>query len=135
MLIPTARAGIDIVGLDASPSMLAVCRANLAAEPPAVRARVNLALGDMRAFDLGQSFTLVTLPFRPFQHLVTVGDQLACLASVRRSLLPGGRVILDLFNPSLERADAAGGRGVSSGIRVHDARWAPRGPTFLHHLT
>jgi len=102
VLIPTARAGIEIVGLDASPSMLATCRARLGDEPPEVRARATLVEGDMRNFDLGRRFTLVTLPFRPFQHLETVEDQLACLASVRRSLLPGGRLIFDLFNPSLE---------------------------------
>jgi len=102
VLIPTARAGIDIVGLDSSPSMLAICRRLLEAEPPVVGSRVELVEGDMRAFDLGRAFTLVTIPFRPFQHLVTVEDQLACLASIRRHLMPGGRLILDLFNPSLE---------------------------------
>lgn len=33
VLIPTARAGFEIVGLDLSPDMLAICRANLVAEP------------------------------------------------------------------------------------------------------
>ena len=102
VLIPTARAGIAITGLDASPSMLAICRRELEAEPAEVRERVRLVEGDMRDFDLGARFHLVTLPFRPFQHLVTVEDQLACLASVRRHLAPNGRMILDLFNPSLE---------------------------------
>ena len=102
VLIPTARAGIDIVGLDSSPSMLAVCRGRLAQEPAAVRARIALVEADMRAFDLGRTFTLVTIPFRPFQHLVTVEEQLGCLGCIRRHLAPGGRLILDLFNPSLE---------------------------------
>jgi SAM-dependent methyltransferase len=102
VLLPTARAGIAITGLDASPSMLAICRERLAQEPPEVRARAALVEGDMRHFELEGSFGLVTLPFRPFQHLLTVEDQLACLDSVRRHLAPGGRLILDLFNPSLE---------------------------------
>jgi SAM-dependent methyltransferase len=102
VLIPTARAGIEIAGLDASPAMLAVCRDRLAEEPESVRSRVTLVQGDMRSFALDRRFGLVTLPFRPFQHLLTVEDQLACLAAIRGHLLPGGRVILDLFNPSLE---------------------------------
>ena len=102
VLIPTARAGIEITGLDLSPSMLAICRQRLLAEPDPVRARVELVEGDMRRFDLGRSFNLVTIPFRPFQHLVSVEDQLACLDSIRRHLAPGGTLILDLFNPSLE---------------------------------
>jgi SAM-dependent methyltransferase len=102
VLIPIARAGIEVVGLDSSPSMLAICRRHLEQEPSAVRARVDLVEGDMRSFDLGTQFSLVTIPFRPFQHLVTVGDQLACLGSIRRHLKPGGQLILDLFNPSIE---------------------------------
>jgi SAM-dependent methyltransferase len=102
VLIPTAREGIEITGLDLSPHMLKVCRERLKAEPREVRARVRLVEADMRAFDLGRTFRLVTLPFRPFQHLLTVDDQLACLDGIRRALEPGGRLILDVFNPSLE---------------------------------
>ena len=102
VLIPTARAGVAIVGLDSSPAMLAVCRRYLAEQPAEVRSRAELVEGDMRSFDLGRLFTLVTVPFRPFQHLVTTEEQLACLATIRRHLGLGGRLILDLFNPSLE---------------------------------
>ena len=102
VLIPTARAGLTIVGLDYSAAMLTRCRAKLEEEPADVRARVELHEGDMRDFALGQRFALVTIPFRPFQHLLTVDDQLACLTSIHRHLEPGGRLILDLFNPSLD---------------------------------
>jgi len=102
VLIPTARAGIEIVGLDLSARMLAVCRERLRHEPDAVQSRVQLVEADMRAFDLGKTFALATIPFRPFQHLLTVGDQLSCLASIRRHLVDGGRLVLDLFNPSLD---------------------------------
>jgi len=102
VLVPTARAGVDIVGLDGSPRMLDVCRRRLEAEPDAVRARVRLVDGDMRRFDLGATFSLVTIPFRPFQHLITVDDQLSCLAHVRQHLLPGGTLVFDVFNPMLE---------------------------------
>jgi hypothetical protein len=44
----------------------------------------------------------VTLPFRPFQHLTTVGDQIACLDCIHRHLETGGKLILDIFNPWLE---------------------------------
>ena len=102
VLIPTARAGIEITGLDLSEHMLERCRANLPAESEEVRSRVTLVKADMRSFELGREFRLVTVPFRPFQHLTTVEDQLSCLASVRGHLPVGGRLILDLFNPKLE---------------------------------
>lgn len=101
VLIPTARAGIEIVGLDLSSYMLDVCRANLAQEPPDVQARAQLVTGDMRDFDLDREFALVTIPFRPFQHLETVEDQTACLRTIHRHLRPGGKLVLDLFNPSI----------------------------------
>jgi SAM-dependent methyltransferase len=101
VLIPTARAGIDIVGIDLSGEMLDVCREKMLAEPEKVRARVALMEGDMRHFELGRSFMLVTLPFRSFQHLTTVEDQCACLKRVRSHLVKRGTMILDLFNPSL----------------------------------
>ncbi|MFH1086889.1 MAG: class I SAM-dependent methyltransferase [Chloroflexota bacterium] len=101
VLIPTARAGFEIMGLDLSPHMLAVCRERLRAEPPDVQARAQLVEDDMRAFALNRLFALATVPFRPFQHLTTVADQMACLGAIRRHLRPGGRLILDLFNPSL----------------------------------
>ena len=52
VLIPSARAGIDVVGLDASPRMLAVCRERLQHENVAVQSRVELVQADMRAFEL-----------------------------------------------------------------------------------
>lgn len=102
VLIPTAKSGIEIVGLDGSPKMLSVCRQKLLSESEEVRAKVKgLVLGDMRSFDLGRKFSLVTIPFRPFQHLLTVEDQMSCLESIRKHLVAGGKLILDIFNPSL----------------------------------
>lgn len=101
VLIPCARAGASMVGLDLSAGMLARCRAKLAAEPADVQARVELHQADMRTFDLGRTFDLITIPFRGFQHLLTVDDQRRALANVRRHLNDGGRFVLDLFNPSM----------------------------------
>ena len=101
ILIPTARSGIEIAGLDASSGMLEACARRLEAEPSEVRSRVGLHHADMRDFELGRRFRLVTIPFRPFQHLVTVADQLACLATIRRHLAADGRLVFDVFNPSI----------------------------------
>jgi SAM-dependent methyltransferase len=104
VLIPTARAGIEITGLDASPLMLSVCEGKLSREPESVRGRVRgLVEGDMRAFDLGREFALVTIPFRPFHYLLSVEDQISCLRCIHRHLVAGGRLVLDIFNPSLQR--------------------------------
>jgi SAM-dependent methyltransferase len=102
VLLPTARRGHAITGLDDSARMLAVLRGRLEEEPADVRGRVTVVEGDMRDFEAGGPFALVTLPFRPFQHLTATEDQLACLAAVRRHLAPGALLALDVFDPDLE---------------------------------
>jgi hypothetical protein len=57
----------------------------------------------MQDFDLGRSFHLVTVPFRPFQHLLSIEDQVSCLRRIHPHLQDSGRVILDLFNPWIHR--------------------------------
>ncbi|HOJ61313.1 MAG TPA: class I SAM-dependent methyltransferase [bacterium] len=101
VLLPIARAGVPITGLDLSPAMLAVCRERLALEPPAIQEKVHLMEGDMRRFAMAERFALVLIPFRSFQHLLTVEDQLACLQRCRDHLKEHGQLVLDLFNPCL----------------------------------
>ncbi len=92
-----AADGLDCSGIDASEQMLARCRAKL---PDSVR----LVQADMRDFDLGDArFGLIFSAFRAFQHLVTVEDQLRCLARVRAQLASDGCFAFDVFNPRLER--------------------------------
>ncbi len=103
VLIPTAQAGIEITGFDYSSKMLEALKAKLQAESVEVRQKVELIQGDMRSFDLARKFNLITMPFRPFQHLLTIEDELNCLNSIHKHLNPGGRLVFDLFNPWLER--------------------------------
>lgn len=102
VLIPVAESGCQIVGLDLSEFMLAKCRAKLEKTAFEIQERVRIVQGDMTNYDLGETFALVTTPFRPFQHLVSVEDQLASLRCANRHLRPGGTLILDLFHPNLE---------------------------------
>jgi len=98
-----AEAGKRITGLDLSGRMLERAvkkRAELRVE---ARERVHLMQGDMARFDLGEKFRLVIIPFRPFQHLLEVRQQMDCLECVRKHLAPGGRLILDVFQTDAER--------------------------------
>lgn len=96
VLRQVAADGRRVTGLDASQAMLDALRPRLPADATLVRA-------DMTDFDLGDArFALVFSAFRPFQHLVTVEDQLRCLACVRAHLAPGGRFAFDVFKPRLD---------------------------------
>lgn len=100
--LPIARAGVAVTGLDASEGMLAIARAKTAVEPEEVRARLTWGPGLLQDFDLGGPVPLVLVPFRSFQLLGAVDDQLACLRCMRRHLAPGGRAIVHLFDPRLD---------------------------------
>ena len=102
ILLPIARAGCAITGLDGSRAMLERCRVKVSAESAAVQGRVRLVQGDMREFNLGAVFPLIIAPFRVVQHLLTVDDQLAFLARVSNHLAAGGRLIFDVFNPRFD---------------------------------
>src|SRR5437870_6840590 len=98
-----AEAGKRITGLDLSERMLERAvkkRATLLVE---ARERVHLVQGNMAGFDLGETFRLIIIPFRPFQHLLEVQQQLDCLDCVQKHLAPGGRLILDVFQTDAER--------------------------------
>jgi len=102
LTLPLAQAGHEVTGLDFSPAMLVRAREKLAAEPRSVQDRVTLVEGDARRVELGQtaSFDVVLAPFRVLQHFPAISDQLEVLTGARRQLRPGGRLVLDVFNPS-----------------------------------
>ena len=97
-LIPLAEAGYDVVGLDSSPAMLERARTRLERSPFAEH--VRLVQGDMTGFDLQTTFPLITVPFHAWLHLTTCQAQLASLASIRRHLRPGGRLVIHLPAPA-----------------------------------
>ena len=103
VLIPTAAAGCDITGLDLSPHMLGICRQKLAKESQEVQQRAKLIEMNMTEFSTGEKYNLATIPFRPFQHLVSVAQQKGCLRCIHRHLVPGGKLVFDVFNPNFER--------------------------------
>lgn len=102
VLLPAARKGIEIYGVDNSAPMLAVLREHLAAEPEEVQRHVHLYEGDMREFRLGREFPLVMIPFRPMQHMLTVEDQVSALKTAAVHLAPGGTLAFDVFYPKYE---------------------------------
>ncbi len=111
--IPTARMGIDVVGIDSSDAMLAVARSKLNRLGPDA-CSVELVTADMRDLDLTdctgerRRFPIITIPFRGFLALLTVEDQVRALQSIRRHLLPDGKLMFNIFVPDLSMVVEAG---------------------------
>ncbi len=97
-----AAEGIKVVGLDLSANMLAVAHKKEHLHPREVSERVELFEADMTDFNLNRKFPLIIVPARAFQHLVTPEEQHACLECLHKHLLPGGQLVLHLFDPKLE---------------------------------
>ena len=112
--VPIARAGIDVIGVDTSPAMLAVARA--AAEEAGVASRVDLRLGDLLEPPVTERVPLVVCPFRSLLHMETEEEKLQALRAARALLERDGRFVFDVFSPS--RAD----------IEETHGRWLEREP-------
>ena len=97
-IVTLSQQNVEISGLDISPEMLH------AAEERANKKSVetNLYNGDMRSFDLNEKFRLIFIAGNSLQHLLTLEDVESTFDSVKRHLQPGGRFIVEVFNPSLE---------------------------------
>jgi len=105
VLWPIAEAGIEAVGLDLHEGMLDAAEAKRPGYPKEVGERVRLVQGDMTGFNLNQRFKFIYITFRSFQALMTPQAQRECLRCVWRHLEPGGRLMINLFDPRLARCD------------------------------
>jgi SAM-dependent methyltransferase len=84
------EAGYEVVGLDASPEMLAVATRKLGSQP-----RFHAVQGDVRSFRLGRTFPLAIAPYGMVAHLLTDEDRLAAFRTTREHLAPGGVFVFD----------------------------------------
>ena len=103
VLLPLARAGFEVTGIDVSQAMLDKLQAKLDKEPRDVQARVALKCADMRDYRFTQKFKLVFCAFNSFLAMITTEDQLACLRAVREYLADDGRLVISIFAPAYRR--------------------------------
>jgi len=108
--IPTAAAGVQVIGVDSSAGMLEVCE--LRAREAGVSDRLDLRLGDLRRPPVDERVPLVTCPFRAYLHLATDEERLEGLRAAHTLLRPGGRLIFDVFAPSAEDIAETNGRWI-----------------------
>ena len=101
VLLPLARQGYRVTGVDNSAAMLVKARQKIAAA--GLEDRIALLEQDIRRLHLEEQFNLALIVSNSFLALLTLGDQLAALQGIRRHLNPGGLLLLDIFNPDLGR--------------------------------
>ncbi len=77
--------------------MLEVCRER--AESAGVATLVELRMGDLGSPPVSERVELVICPFRSYLHLRTDEERLGALRAARELLVPGGRLVFDVFAP------------------------------------
>ena len=99
--LPLADAGHDIVRLDVSDAMLRLAKQK-AKDRRQNRGQLRFIAADMTSLNLKELFGLAIVPARSFRHITTPSLQRAALECIHRHLLPGERLVLDLFDANFD---------------------------------
>jgi SAM-dependent methyltransferase len=120
LLMPLARKGYRVTGVDVSEAMLEGAQRKVRAED--LGRHVTLVRQDIQELALEGTFTLAFCAVNSFMHLLTTDAQLTALRRIRGHLGPGGLLVLDLFNPDLARLLEARGQVSLDRIMVNPDR-------------
>ncbi len=92
-----AKAGKSVTGLDLSETMLEVARKKSAE----LNLKIDWHLGNMTKLSLNKKFDVILVGYNSVHHILTNQDFKNFLDSVKNHLQPDGRLLFDIFNPSL----------------------------------
>ena len=134
LLIPLARDGFDVVGVDLSASMIGLARAKARRQARRLRGRILLARGDLRALPLRGPFPLAVMAFHTIQHLVEDDDLVATLRGIRRVLGRDGWLAFDVFAPRPRWLARTPNRRFDATIFRHPATKQRLEYSVSHHL-
>jgi SAM-dependent methyltransferase len=127
--VPTAVAGVAVIGVDSSAGMLEVCRRR--AETAGVAELLDLRLGDLAAPPVDERVRLVTCPFRTYLHLRDREARVGALSAARELIVPGGRFIFDVFAPRRDDIEETHGRWIEREPEIFErADWDEREQTL-----
>jgi SAM-dependent methyltransferase len=128
-----AQRGVEVLGVDIAPSLVAYCRergASAAAEEGVEMARFEQ--GDMRALAYDSEFDVVLLLSGSFGFYddATNAD---VLARIGQALKPGGRVFIDVFDPTrmVVRPPRRSWSEYGGGYGLRTTWWEPESCTYV----
>jgi len=113
--LPLALSGAEVLGGDLSETMLTQAR-SAATESGLDATFVRL---DMRAFELGRAFDFVIVAANSLMHLHTHEDFAGAFTAISRHLAPGGKLLFDVFVPSLHLLTVPPGQREPLGVFRH----------------
>ena len=126
VLIPLAREGYELTGVDTSAHMLDLARQRLQKER--VATRCTLVQQDMTELQLGRTFRMAFIALGSFAHVTERKQQQQALATIRAHLSTGAIFILDLSNGDARYMENM------SGQVLHQGTWKRDDGTLLTHF-
>jgi SAM-dependent methyltransferase len=97
LALPLSRRGIRVHGIELSPAMVAQLRAKPGADT------IGVTIGDFATTRVEGTFTLAYLVRNTIANLTTQDQQVACFGNVAAHLEPGGRFVIEVYIPELQR--------------------------------
>jgi SAM-dependent methyltransferase len=95
--IPLSGRGIAVHGIDRSRPMVARMRAKPGGDD------IEVTMGDFATTRIDGTFTIAYLVFNTIMNLTTQAQQVACFRNVAAHLRPGGRFVIEVMLPDLQR--------------------------------
>jgi SAM-dependent methyltransferase len=95
--LPLAERGVAVHGIDLSEAMVAQLRAKPGGD------RIPVTIGDFATTKVDGTFTVAYLVFNTINNLTTQDEQVACFQNVSDHLATGGRFVIEVGVPNLQR--------------------------------
>jgi SAM-dependent methyltransferase len=123
-----AGRGLEVLGVDVASSLVAYCRERAAEEDLAT---ARFEVGDMRALTFREEFDAVLLLSGSFGFFDD-GTNRDVLARVATALKPGGRAMIDVFDPGemMVRPPRRTWSRYGGGYGLHSTWWEPETCTY-----
>jgi SAM-dependent methyltransferase len=95
--VPLAARGVEVSGIDLSQAMVDRLRAKPGGEA------IPVTIGDFSTATVNGTFRLAYLVYNTIMNLTTQAAQVACFRNVAAHLEPGGRFVIEVGVPDLQR--------------------------------
>ncbi|HEY8953497.1 MAG TPA: class I SAM-dependent methyltransferase [Candidatus Dormibacteraeota bacterium] len=95
--LPLAQRGVPVHGIELSKAMVAVLRAKPGGD------QISVTIGDFATTRVDGTFAVAYLVFNTILNLTTQSAQVACFRNVAAHLEPGGRFVVEVMVPDLQR--------------------------------
>jgi SAM-dependent methyltransferase len=105
ILIPLAKKGYEVMGIDRSAAMLDCLTAKLELLDDETQGKIDVIHDDIRTFKTKERFRLAIVPFNSFLHLLETKDQETALKNISKHMTGEGLLSMSVFNPKLDRPE------------------------------